>query len=208
MYLFTRAGRFQPGLIRETTEFIRAVTERVRQETGLEVHVWTSTMSPDLGTTMWATFVDDLGRLEEADDKLMVSDGFLDLVEKGNRLLAGPLTDRLAQVVHGEPPSGPPPNYLSVAQATAANGQVRAALDGGVEIAEAATRITGAPTIFVVDATGPFGGCRWGTRFADIGELQRAESALMADESWLELIDRVGTAYAQDAHQSIYRRID
>jgi hypothetical protein len=30
----------------------------------------------------------------------------------------------------------------------------------------------------------------------------------MADESWLELIDRVGTAYAQDAHQSIYRRID
>jgi hypothetical protein len=208
MYLFTRAGRFQPGFIRETTEFIRAVTERVRQETGLEVHVWTSTMSPDLGTTMWATFVDDLGRLEEADDKLMVSDGFLDLVEKGNRLLAGPLTDRLAQVVHGEPPSGPPPNYLSVAQATAANGQVRAALDGGVEIAEAATRITGAPTVFVVDATGPFGGCRWGTRFADIGELQRAESALMADESWLELIDRVGTAYAQDAHQSIYRRID
>jgi hypothetical protein len=208
MYLFTRAGRFQPGLIRETTEFIRAVTERVRQETGLEVHVWTSTMSPDLGTTMWATFVDDLGRLEEADDKLMVSDGFLDLVEKGNRLLAGPLTDRLAQVVHGEPPSGPPPNYLSVAQATAANGQVQAALDGGVEIAEAATRITGAPTVFVVDATGPFGGCRWGTRFADIGELQRAESALMADESWLELIDRVGTAYAQDAHQSIYRRID
>jgi hypothetical protein len=208
MYLFTRAGRFQPGMIRETTEFIRAVTERVRQETGLEVHVWTSTMSPDLGTTMWATFVDDLGRLEEADDKLMVSDGFLDLVEKGNRLLAGPLTDHLAQVVHGEPPSGPPPNYLSVARATAANGQVQAALAGGVEIAEAATRITGAPTVFVVDATGPFGGCRWGTRFADIGELQRAETALMADESWLDLIDRVGTAYTQDAHQSIYRRID
>jgi hypothetical protein len=208
MYLFTRAGRFLPGSIREATEFIRAVTEKVRQETGLEVHVWTSTMSPEFGTTMWATFVDDLGRLEEADDKLMVSDSFLDLVEKGNRLLAGPLTDGLAQVVHGEPPSGPPPSYLSVAQATAANGQVRAALAGGVEIAEAATRITGAPTVFVVDATGPFGGCRWGTRFADIGELQRAEAALMADESWLEVIDRVGPAYTQDAHQSIYRRID
>jgi hypothetical protein len=203
MYLFTRAGRFMPGQIRETAEFVRAVTEKVRQETGLEVHVWTSTMSPELGTTMWATFVEDLGRIE-----LMVSDSFLDLVEKGNRLLAGPLTDRLAQVVHGEPPSGPPANYLSVAQATAANGQVQAALAGGVEIAEAATRITGAPTVFVVDTTGPFGGCRWGTRFADIGELQRAEAALMADDSWLELIDRVGPAYMQDAHQSIYRRID
>jgi hypothetical protein len=209
MYLFTRAGRFQPGLMRETTEFIRAVTEKVRQETGLQVLVWTSTMSPDLGTTMWATFVDDLGRLEEADDKLMVSDSFLDLVEKGNRLLAAPLTDGLAAVVHGAPDfSGPPPNYLMVAQATAANGQVKAALDGGVEIAEAVTRITGAPTTFLVDTTGPYGGCRWGSRFADIGELQRAESALMADESWLDLIDRVGTAYTQDAHQSIYRRID
>jgi hypothetical protein len=208
MYLFTRAGQFQPGSIRETAEFVRAVTERVRQETGLEVHVWTSTMSPELGTTMWATFVDDLGRIEEADDKLMVSEGFLDLVEKGNKLLAGPLTDRLGQVVHGEPPSGPPANYLSVAQATAANGQLQAALSGGVEIAEAVTRITGAPTVFVVDATGPFGGCRWGSRFADIGELQRAESALMADESWLELIDRVGPAYTQDTRQSIYRRID
>jgi hypothetical protein len=208
MYLFTRAGQFQPGSIRETAEFVRAVTERVRQETGLEVHVWTSTMSPELGTTMWATFVDDLGRIEEADDKLMVSEGFLDLVEKGNKLLAGPLTDRLGQVVHGEPPSGPPPNYLAVAQATAANGQLQAALSGGVEIAEAVTRITGAPTVFVVDATGPFGGCRWGSRFADIGELQRAESALMADESWLELIDRVGPAYTQDTRQSIYRRID
>jgi hypothetical protein len=209
MYLFTRAGRFQPGSIREANEYIRAVTEKVRQETGLQVLVWTSTMSPDFGTTMWATFVDDLGHLEEAQDKLMVSDSFLDLAEKGNKLLAGPLTDGLAQVVHGAPDlSGPMPNYLSVARATAANGQLKAALAGGVEIAETATRITGASTTFLVDVTGPYGGCRWGTRFADIGELQRAEAALMADESWIDLIDRVSPAYTQDARQEVFRRID
>ena len=208
MYLFTRAGRFQPGSIRESMEFVRAVTEKVRQETGLEVHVWASTMSPDFGTTMWAAFVDELGHLEEAEDKLMVSDSFLDLVEKGNKLLAGPLTDELGQVVQGAPDfSGPMPNYLSVARATAANGQLRAALAGGVEIAETATRITGANTTFVVDVTGAYGGCRWGSQFADIGELQRAEAALMADESWIDLIDRVGPAYTQDARQEIFRRI-
>jgi hypothetical protein len=208
MYLFTRAGRFQPGSIRESMEFVQAVTEKVRQETGLRVIVWTSTMSPDFGTTMWSTFVDDLGQLEEAEDKLMVSDSFLDLAEKGNKLLTGPLTDGLGQVVHGAPDlSGPLPNYLSVARATAANGQLKAALGGGVEIAETATRITGANTTFVVDVTGAYGGCRWGSQFADIGELQRAEAALMADESWLDLIDRVGSAYAQDARQEIFRRI-
>jgi hypothetical protein len=209
MYLFTRTGRFQPGSIRAATEYIRAVTDKVRQETGLDVHVWAATMSPEFGTTVWGTFVDDLRRLEEAEDKLMVSESFLDLAEKGNKLLAGPLTDNLAQVVHGAPDlSGALPNYLSVARATAANGQLRAAMAGGIEIAETATRITGVPTTFMVEATGPYGGCRWASRFADLDALERAESALMADESWLEVIDRVGPAYTQDARQTILRRID
>jgi hypothetical protein len=52
------------------------------------------------------------------------------------------------------------------------------------------------PTMFLVDTTGPYGGCRWTTGFADIGELEWAESALMADESRVALIDRVGSSYA------------
>jgi len=209
MYLFTRTGQFVPGQIRAVTEFVQALTAKVRQETGLDIHVWTSTMSPEVGTTIWGTFVDDLGHIEEADDKLMVSDSFLDLVEKGSKLLAGPLTDNLAQVVHGAPDlSAPLPNYLSVARATAANGQLRAAMAGGVEIAETATRITGVGTTFMVEATGPYGGCRWASRFADLDALERAESALMADDAWLEVIDRVGPAFTQDARQSILRRID
>jgi hypothetical protein len=100
------------------------------------------------------------------------------------------------------------PRYVTQARATAANGHVREALARGVEIAEAATRITGSQTTFLVDATGPYGGCRWESGFAEIGELERAESALMADESWLDLIDRAGPSYTEDARQHIYRRID
>ncbi|HEX6570296.1 MAG TPA: hypothetical protein VF015_14080 [Acidimicrobiales bacterium] len=208
MYLFTRAGRVSPGHIREAMTFIGTITEKVQQETGLDVHAWSSTMSPDLGTTVWATFVDDLEHLEAADDKLAASDSYLDLAEKGSRLFAGAFSDGLAQVVSGElDPSAPLPSYVTVARATAANGQLGAAMTNGVEIAEAATRITGVRTMFLVDATGAYGGCRWTSGFADIAELQRAEAALNADDSWLALIDRVGTSYAQDAHQAIYRKI-
>ena len=208
MYLFTRAGRFAPGSIREAVGFVTEVTEKVRQETGLDVHTWTSTMSPDLGTTVWATFVEHLEDLEQANDKLATSDSYLDLVEGGARFFAGPLSDGLAQVVSGErDPSAPLPNYITTARATAANGQLSAAIANGVEIAETATRITGAPTMFLVDATGPYGGCRWTTGLADIGELERSEAALMADESWVALIDRVGSSYTQDARQAIYRRL-
>jgi hypothetical protein len=43
--------------------------------------------------------------------------------------------------------------------------------------------------------------------FANIGELERAESALMADESWVAVTDRVGSSYAQGAQQAIFRQI-
>lgn len=206
MFLFTRAGRFGPGPTRDAVSFVGEVTEQVRQVTGLDVHAWTASMSPELGTVVWATFVEDLEHLEQANDKLNATDSFLDLADRGAKLFAGPLTDSLAQVASGEVDlSGPTPNYVTVASAVGANGHLRAALEGGVEIAEAATRITGVQTLFMVASTGPFGGCSWTSGFNDIGELERAESALMADEGWIDLIDRVGTAYDQGASQSIYR---
>jgi hypothetical protein len=206
MFLFTRSGRFAPGANREVVSFVGEVTEKVRQETGLDVHAWASTFSPDLGTVVWATFAEDLEHLEQANDKLTMSEAFIDLADRGAGLLAGPLTDGLAQVVAGEvDPSAPTPNYVTVASAVAANGQLRAALAGGAEIAEAASRITGIPTLFVVSTTGAYGGCAWTSGFTDIGQLEQAEAALMADDGWIDLIDRVGPSYAQGASQSIYR---
>ncbi len=206
MYLFTRSGRFAPGASREVVSYVGEVTEKARQETGMDIHAWSSTLSADLGTVVWATFADDLEHLEQANDKLTMSDSFIDLADRGAGLFTGPLSDTVAQVVAGEvDPSTPVPNYVMSARAVAANGQLRAALAGGVEIAEASTRITGVPTLFLVGSTGAYGGCAWSSGFADIGQLEHAEAALMADDSWIELIDRVGPAYAQGASQTIYR---
>ena len=60
MYLFTRTGRFSPGGVRDAMAFVGEVTEKVRQETGLDGNAWTATMSPELGSGVWATFVADL----------------------------------------------------------------------------------------------------------------------------------------------------
>lgn len=208
MYLFTRAGRFGPGSVRESISFVGEVTEKVRQQTGLDIHAWAASMSPELGTTVWATFVESLEELETAQDKLAVAEDFVDLTEKGAKLFTGPLTDGLATVIHGQrDPKADVPAYVTVARARAANGSIKAALEGGVEIAELATDITGAQTMFLVDTTGAYGGCRWTTGFADIGALERADAALAADDRWLELIDRVSPSYAEDATQAIFRRL-
>lgn len=165
-------------------------------------------MSPELGTVVWAVVVESLEELETAEDKLMMSDSFVQLVESGSKLFMGPMRDGLAQVVSGNfDPKAQLPAYVAVVRATAANGRLGDAMAAGVEIAEAATRIAGTPTSFLVDVTGDYGGCRWNSAFADIGSVQRSEAALMADEGWLALIDRVGTCYQQGATQSMYRRI-
>ena len=208
MYLFTRAGRFGPGAFREGAAFVAAITEKVHQDTGLDVHAWAASMSPELGTVVWASFVESLEELEAAQDKLNVSDQFIDLAEKGSNLFVGPLTDRLASVVAGaRDPSTPLPAYVGVARAIAANGHIAEAMSAGVEIAETATRITGIPTMFLADVTGDYGGCRWNSGYPDIGSMERAEAALLADESWLALIDRIGPAFQEGATQSIYRRL-
>lgn len=208
MYLFTRAGRFGPGSVGEGLTFVASITEKVHQETGLDIHSWGASMSPELGTVVWASFVESLDQLEAAQDKLAVSDSFIALAESGAKLFTGPLQDGLAQVVVGTyDRAAPLPSYVTVARAAAANGQLSEALAAGEEIAATATRITGVPTSFLVDATGPFGGCRWNSGYPDIGSLERAEAALMADASWLKLIDRVGACFQDGASQSIYRRI-
>jgi hypothetical protein len=207
MYLFTRTGRFSPGGVRDAMAFVGEVTEKVRQETGLDVSAWTTTMSPELGGVVWSTFVEDFAHLEEANDKLATSDSFNDLTDRGAEMFAGPLSDQVGQVVVGEVDPSQQPSHATAAQAVAANGKLRGAIDGGVEIAEAASRITGLQTMFVAGITGPYGGCAWITGANDIGEVERAEAALMADDGWIDLIDRVGPSYQAGASQSIYRRI-
>jgi hypothetical protein len=208
MYLFTRAGRLRADSIREGLSFVTAITDRVNQETGLDVHSWAASMSPEAGTIVWATVVDTLVDLEAAQDKLAVSDQYLDLAERGGALLDGPLTDSLASVVVGTfDRAAPLPGYVTVARAIPTNGKLREAMAAGVEIAETATRITGVETAFLVDATGPFGGCRWNSRHSDIASVERAEAALLADERWMGLMERIGTAFQPGASQSMYRRV-
>lgn len=208
MYLFSRAGRFAPGSIRDAMGFVAAVTEKVNQTTGLEIHAWMSSMSPDLGVVAWATFVEHLEQLEQANDKLAGDEAYMDLVEKNAHLYAGPLADNLRTVVHGGPQEGAAlPAYVSVANAAAANGKVGQAIADGIELATMATELTGIQTSFLVAATGAYGGCSWNSGFESISALEESEAKLNANADWVALIDRIGPSYAQGASQAIYRRL-
>lgn len=207
MYLFTRSRRVSSPDLVGAMGWVVTTTEQVRNITGHHVDAWGSVMSPDAGTIVWSLWADHLVDLEQASDKLAASPEYLDSVKQGDAFFEGPVADGLASLVHGSPDPDAEVNYVTVASAVAAPGHLSDAISGGVEIAEHATRVSGQNTLFVMNATGPYGGCAWITGSPDVGVVEAGETALMGDPDWLKLIDRAGTAYNADAAQTMYRRI-
>jgi hypothetical protein len=207
MYLFTRSRRVGSPDVVGAMGWVVSVSEQVRTITGQQIDAWGTVMSPDAGTVVWSMWAEHLADIEQAADKLTASSEYAAALKQGDGFFEGPVTDGLASLVHGAPDPGAEINYVTVASAVAAPGHLSDAITGGIEIAEHATRVAGQNTMFLVGATGPYGGCAWITGSPDVGVVEAGESALMGDPEWLKLIDRVGTSYNADAAQAMYRHI-
>ena len=207
MYLFTRSRRMGAGDFAGALTWSVGVTEQVRTITGHQVDAWGSVLSPDAGVVVWSMWAEHLSDLEQSSDKLMASPEYLETVAAGDEFGEGPVVDSLATLVHGDLDPGASASYVTVASAVAAPGHLSDAITSGIEIADHATRVSGQSTLFVVNSTGAYGGCAWLTAAPDIDTVERGEADLMGDPEWLKLIDRVGTAYNNDAAQAMYRRI-
>jgi hypothetical protein len=208
MYLFTRSRRMRAADPAGAMAWTIGITEQVRTITGHQVDAWASVLSPDAGLIVWSMWAEHLADVEQAGDKLAASPEFLESLKAGDSVAEGPVVDGLAVLVHGELDlAAGPPSYVAVANAVAAPGHLSDAITAGIEIADHATRVSGQSTVFVVNSTGPYGGCAWLTGCPDIETVEAGEGALMADPEWLKLIDRVGTSYNNDAAQAVYRRI-
>jgi hypothetical protein len=206
MYLFGRSRRVNPAHARAALAVAVEARARASEIIGRPVFVWTSVMSPELGTVMWTARFDHLDEIVAADDAVMANSEFGDWVEQNDSLFSGNTEDVVSQVIHN-PPSGEPGAFISLVRAVAANGSFGEAMGLGVEIADTASRITGHPTMFVAPLTGPYGAMGWITSVPDLGALEAGNEALMGNEEWLKLIDRAGHAYETGAMSSILRRL-
>lgn len=207
MYLFTRSRRIDPGHVAKAMEWVVAATGDARRITGVQIDAWVAVMSPEVGTIVWTIFAEHLADIEAAGDKLAADADFAKSAEKADDYFDGPMADGLATIVHGTIDPEEQVGYVAVVGAVAANGRLSDAITGGIEIAEAATRIGGRETAFAVMSTGTYGGVMWFTGSPDIATLEASENAANADPEFLALVDRLGTAYLPGATQTIYRRI-
>lgn len=208
MYLFSRRRQLNPAQARKATAFAVDIGQRAREISGLDVSVWTTVLSADVGVISWAVLVEHLTDLESGMDKLAVDGTFNDLVEQNDGLFVGAVSDVLAQVVAGMPAAdAPQPAWATIVQATCANGQLAAGMAGGVEIAEVVTRIGGLSTMFLAASTGEYGSVSWITGASSLAEIEESEAKVNNDPEFIALVDRVATAYLPHAAVTMYRRI-
>ena len=78
---------------------------------------------------------------------------------------------------------------------------------GGVEIAEAATRIGGLRTMFLAGTTGEFGSVAWITGASSLAELDESGQRVNGDADFIALVDRLTAAYQPQAPVTMFRRI-
>ena len=211
MYLFSRRARLAPGNTRAAMTWATEVTEKVNQLTGIDVGLYAQTFSPEVGTLSWSAFVPDLSTLEAANDKLLVDDAYVSLIDAGAKFAHGGADDTLLQVVHGAPDPNRQIEYVTTVQAVCANGSVTRGIELGIEIAQRAEKIVGTPIMFATAATGSYGAVAWLNGHADVGALERSQHALAADAKFGEFVDKsVRGVYADgpsETRQLVFRRI-
>jgi hypothetical protein len=208
MYLFSRSRVAHPAHSTDALGFAAEIATKATQSSGVQIDAWASVLSPDAGTIVWTAWFEHLADWEMAGDKLSTDAVYLDMIKQADHMFTGAVTDSLATIISGAlDPNAPPASYVAVVNAVCANGQIAAAMQQGVAIAEAATRISGMTTMFAVSNTGSYGGVAWFTGAPDIATLEAGEHAVNSDPSFIELVDSGGALFQNGAAQSMFRRI-
>jgi hypothetical protein len=165
---------------------------------GNDVGVWTTVLSPGVGTVSWTSRWEDLSAVEKGFAGLGTSAKYLELAAQGIDFVNGPLNDTLYETVYaGNAPSNDV-SYVSTVAGVCAPGNFARGMIGGVELAQAVEKANGVSTEFLAGRTGPYGSVIWIAGYKDMAEYEAAQHALAADMSLVALIDATTPAYLPD----------
>ena len=210
MYLMSRRTRVNSAA---GLDWAVTILGRVKEVTGNDVNLWGTVYSSGFGTITWTSWWSDLGSMEKAFAELQVDPTYVALAAAGAPLIEGGVDDQLLQTVAGEPGPGTgtgTAQYVASVQAVCAAGGIVRAMTAGVEIAEKATAIGGADTIFVRGLTGPYGRIGWLTGYEDLAAVGEAQDRLAADASWLDYLDGTKGCFVEGADAAVttlYQRL-
>jgi hypothetical protein len=165
---------------------------------GNDVGVWSTVLSPGVGTITWTSMWADLSALEKGFAEVLGNAKYLALVAEGAQFVNGPVDDTLYEIVYPGTGDDGDARYASTVSAVCAPGNFARGMMGGIEIAQKVEKATGLSTGFLAGQTGAYGNVIWLTGYKNIAELEKAQHDLAADTSFVELVDATTGAYDAD----------
>ena len=153
----------------------------------------------------------DLPALEAANDKLVLDEGYVSMLDAGAKFALGSADDVLLQLVHGAPDPNRHIEYATTVQTVCASGSLTKGIELGIEIAKRAEKSSGTPVLFATATTGHYGAVSWISGYDDVQALEKSQHALAADATFAEFVDKSVTGVYVDnpalTNQRILRRI-
>jgi hypothetical protein len=210
MYLYSTAVRSGMANPVKVMDWALRMTQKINQISEVPTALWTSVMSPAVGSLAWTAVVSDLAVIEDTETKLAADPGYMALVDEATALMSThPADQMLMQLVHGDrDAAGIDAHYASTVRATVAPGSMRTGIELGVDLAQKVKQITGLPTSFAVGVTGDYGAVMWVSLAETIQQVQAANEALNANEDFSKAVDKdAGKAYLPGATQTISRKV-
>jgi hypothetical protein len=211
MYLYSTSVRLGSANPIKAMEWALSLTQKINAISEVPTALWTTVMSPAMGTLAWTAVVSDLAVIEATETKLAADPGYHDLVQHGLALTsaADPADQMLMRLVHGDRDAANlDAHYANTVMANLAPGHMVAGVELGVDLAQRAKKITGCPTSFAVSVTGGYGAVMWVSLAESIQQLQHGSEALNGDADFAKLLDKeAGKVYLPGATQSITRKV-
>jgi hypothetical protein len=210
MYLYSTAVRSGMANPVKVMDWALRMTQKINQISEVPTALWTSVMSPAVGSLAWTAVVSDLAVIEDTETKLAADPGYMALVDEATALMStDPADQMLMQLVHGDRDAASiDAHYASTVRATVAPGSMRTGIELGVDLAQKVKQITGLPTSFAVGVTGDYGAVMWVSLAETIQQVQAANEALNANEDFSKAVDKdAGKAYLPGATQTISRKV-
>ncbi len=197
-YLFNRSGQIAPGNLLDAMSWAVQITEKVNDLVDTPFSLWSTVLSPKVGTLSWSTVVADLADLTAIDAKMMGDGGYLELVEKGGKFLnADGMNDSVVSIVHAHPYERDTLAYAAITTTTLAPGHMVDGVQLGVEIADKVRALSGCSVMFGTSLTGPYGEVGWIVLCESIEQVQHLNTSMSADPEWFEMLDnRASKAYS------------
>ena len=198
MYLFSRSTMATLGRELEAIPAAVEVAALVTKITGREVNTFTGIYGVPQGSIMWSARAESHADLQAVTEKLMVDQGYLDMLQSMQGMFMTPAEDQFSRVIT-DPIAAATSRFYGITRAVMASGKYGPAMEFGVEISNYMGKALNTQSSFVKSGYGAFAGVAWILGFASVEDIDRFDDFQMSDAGYLEMVGSAGDLFVENS---------